>query len=236
MSDNFLHVLRTDPYVADSDGHINRRYYELCVLMMLRQALRGGNLWVINSRRYADPDTYLIPPEQWPAWRAEVCIQTGTPSNGEQRLAKRKAELKQRMAEVDRQLARRGGPLRIEQDKIVLTPFEAEGRPASADTLADAINERLPRVDITDILIEVDAWVQFSKHFKHASTGASCTGNSLLYLYACLLAQAGNFGLAQMADSSGIPYHQLVWFNTWHVRENTLRDAYTAMVNYHYQA
>jgi len=221
-------------YVIGKDGNISRRYYELCVLWVLRRALRGGNLWVENSRRYADPETYLIPAAPWPKWRAEVCQQTATPANGAQRLAERKAELEQFLAEVDQQLSRRGGPLRLEQGKIVVTPFEAEGRPASADALAEAINERLPRVDITDVLIEVDSWVGFSKHFKHASSGASCRDDALLYLYACLLAQAGNFGLAQMADSSGIPYHQLVWFNTWHIRENTLRDAYTAMVNYHY--
>lgn len=222
------------PYVIDKEGNISRRYYELCVLWVLRQALRGGNLWVKNSRRYADPETYLIPAKQWPKWRAEVCAQTRTSANGEQRLAERKAELERLMAKVNQQLSRRGGPLRLEQGKIVLTPFEAEDRPASADALADAINERLPRVDITDILIEVDSWIKFSEHFKHASNGESCSGDSLLYLYACLLAQAGNFGFAQMADSSNIPYHRLAWFNTWHIRENTLRDAYTAMVNYHY--
>jgi hypothetical protein len=138
---------------------------------------------VEHSRRYADPETYLIPAEQWPTWRTEVCGQTGTPVNGEHRLAERKAELERLMVEVNRQLSRRGRPLRLEPGKMVLTPFEAEGRPASADALADAINERLPRVDITDILIEVDAWVQFSTHFKHASGGESCSGSALLYLY-----------------------------------------------------
>jgi hypothetical protein len=58
-------------YVVDREGHISRRYYELCTLWMLRQALRAGDVWVEHSRRYADPDTYLIPVTEWPArrWR-----------------------------------------------------------------------------------------------------------------------------------------------------------------------
>ena len=49
------------PYIREPDGEISRRYYELCTLWHLRSALRSGRVWVEHSRRYADPDTYLIP-------------------------------------------------------------------------------------------------------------------------------------------------------------------------------
>ena len=39
-------------------------------------------VWVEHSRRYADPDTYLIPPAEWPSRRLEVIRQTGTPGRG----------------------------------------------------------------------------------------------------------------------------------------------------------
>ena len=38
-----------------------------------------------------------------------------------------------------------------------------------------------------------------------------------------------------MAQNADIPYHQLVWYTTWYIRENTLRGAFTAMVNYHHR-
>jgi hypothetical protein len=41
------------PFIHDSEGQIQRRYYELCVLWELRRALRSGNLWLEGSRRYA---------------------------------------------------------------------------------------------------------------------------------------------------------------------------------------
>ncbi len=43
-----------------------RRAYELCVLSTLRDALRAGNIYLPTSRRYADPETYLIPHSDWP--------------------------------------------------------------------------------------------------------------------------------------------------------------------------
>jgi Domain of unknown function (DUF4158) len=70
------------PYIREQDGTISRRYYELCTLWSLRSALRAGNIWVAHSRRYTNPDTYLIPPQEWPRWRPEVVRQTGTPSPG----------------------------------------------------------------------------------------------------------------------------------------------------------
>jgi hypothetical protein len=45
------------PYVVAPDGRIDRHYYELCALWELRGALRAGNVWVANSRRYAAPET-----------------------------------------------------------------------------------------------------------------------------------------------------------------------------------
>jgi hypothetical protein len=51
------------PYVLDKEGKIDRHYYEMCVLWELRGALRAGDVWLEGSRRYANPETYLIPRE-----------------------------------------------------------------------------------------------------------------------------------------------------------------------------
>jgi hypothetical protein len=68
------------PSVVTADGHLDRHYYELCVLWELRNALRAGNVWLDSSRRYANPETYLIPKDRWPALRLEVCQQISLPA------------------------------------------------------------------------------------------------------------------------------------------------------------
>ena len=65
--------------------------------------------------------------------------QTGTPTQGLARLEAREAELDSAMAQVERLLARRDSHVRIEEDRLVLTPLEAAPRPASAEALADRI-------------------------------------------------------------------------------------------------
>ena len=222
------------PYMREPDGGISRRYYELCTLWHLRSALRAGNVWVAHSRRYANPDTYLIPPAEWPRWRPEVIRQTGTPSDGALRLAEREAELAHAMAQVEQLLARKDSPVRVEKDAIVLSPLEADPRPASAEALAEHITERLPRVGLPELLIEVDTWTHFSTRLVHAA-GADALQPALLpHLYASVLAHACNFGLEQMAQSTDLSYRRLAWCTTWHLREDTLKAAVTALVNYHH--
>jgi TnpA family transposase len=223
------------PYIREPDGEISRRYYELCTLWHLRSALRSGRVWVEHSRRYADPDTYLIPRAEWPSRRLEVIRQTGTPGEGLQRLVEREVALEACMAEVEKLLARKDSHVRIEDDAIILSPLEAEHRPASAEALEDLITARLPQVELSELLIEVDAWTHFSDHFVHAASAETRRPTLLPHLYASILAHACNFGLEQMAHSTDISYQQLAWCTTWYLREETLEAAFTTLVNYHHK-
>jgi hypothetical protein len=223
------------PYIREPDGGISRRYYELCTLWHLRSALRAGSIWAEHSRRYFNPDTYLIPQGEWPRWRSEVVRQTGTSSQGLERLHEREAELETAMAQVERLLARKDSHLRIEEDQLVLSPLEASPRPARADALADRIAERLPRVELPELLIEVDTWTHFPRHLVHAADMDGVRPALLPHLYASVLAHACNFGLEQMAHLTDLAYDHLAWCTTWYLREETLKAAFAALVNYHYR-
>lgn len=223
-------------YVVGQRGKLDRRYYELAVLWELRLALRSGDIYVEQARRHADPNTYLIPPDLWPAQRPEVIRLTQTGPVGAARLQEREAELRVLAERVERLHTDRHSWLRREKGKWRLAPLEDEGRPASAEALEEAIVARLPRLDITDLLIEVDHWTRFSDRFVHASAGLPSQGEQeMTYLYAALLAQGCNFSLAQMSRSRGLAHHRLVYTTTWYLRDDTLKRANTALVNYHHR-
>jgi hypothetical protein len=143
------------PYVLTPEGHLNRHDYELCVLWELRNALRAGNVWLPSSRRYANTETYLIPRTQWPALRPEVCQQLQLPEDPTARFTAREQELAELFARVDPLLAQ-DGKVRMEDGTLVISPLAAEERPASAIALEQQIDERLPYVDLSEVLIEVD--------------------------------------------------------------------------------
>src|SRR5262249_24534534 len=118
------------PYTREPDGTVSRRYYELCTLWHLRSALRAGNIWVAPSRRYANPDTYLIPRGGGPRWRLEVTGKPGPPGEGPRRRAEGEGEWACAMADVERFLPRKNSHVRVKKAEIVLSPLEAAPRPA----------------------------------------------------------------------------------------------------------
>jgi hypothetical protein len=228
--------LKWRPYVVDRRGRLDRHYYELCALWELRGALRGGNVWVQPSRRYANPDTYLIPQDRWPTLRPEVCQQIRAPADGAQRLEERGRELGELLPRVDRMLARTGkGDVRMAHGALVVPALEAEDLPASTQRLQASMTDHLPLVDLPNLLIEVDQWTGFSHHLRHLHGGEPRRRDFLPVLYATLLAQGCNFGFARMAQMADLPADRLAWCTTWYLREDTLKAAITTLVNFHYQ-
>jgi TnpA family transposase len=56
----------------------------------------------------------------------------------------------------------------------------------------------------------------------------------LRHLYAAILAQGCNIGLTKMAQIADLSYDRLAWCTTWYLREDTLKAAVAAIVNFQY--
>ena len=56
-----------------TEAGVDRRFYELCVLSELKNALRSGDMWVQGSRQFKDFDEYMLPAGRF------VSLQEGRP-------------------------------------------------------------------------------------------------------------------------------------------------------------
>jgi TnpA family transposase len=222
------------PYVVDPVGRIDRHYYELCTLWELRGALCAGDVWVSSSRRYANPDTYLIPKDLWASLRQQVCQQVHAPEDGAICLEQRGRELAELFRRVDRLLTRHA-TVRMEKGRVVVSRLEAEERPERVERLEDEVASRLPLIDLPELLIEVDQWTGFSRHLRHLNDREPRLHDFLPVLYAALLSQGCNFGFAHMAQMAEIPADRLAWCTTWYLREETLKAATDTLVNFHHR-
>ena len=221
------------PFVVGADDQVDR--HELCALWELRRALRAGDVWLPQSRRYADPESYLIPKVRWLELRPEVCEIVGTPADGTTRLTERQHELEELLGRFDRRMPEGDGCIRLEEERLVVGKLPAEDVPSSVDELEGLVDERLPLVELPDLLLEVDGWTGFSRAFEHAGKSEPRSKDLLINCHASVLAQACNFGLTRMARIADLTYAQLAWCTTWYLREETLRAANTAVVNEHFR-
>ncbi|CAN5445908.1 hypothetical protein BH10ACI1_BH10ACI1_08530 [soil metagenome] len=246
-------------YVFDDQQRIVKKYYELCVLFELRTKLRSGDIWVEGSRRYARLDSYLIPTEDWSEMRPAICELLSLPEDGTVRLQLRQAELQELYGQFDRFFdellikhkkksmetdnfpahfnpadhLNRKVQIRMENGKLIVTKLPGEELTPSSEALKELVSNRLPEIELTDLLIEVDGWTQFSKYFEHPSGNEPRSPDSLRHCYASILAQACNFGFAQMQRMSGLTYRKMAWYSTWYLREETLKAAFSELVNFH---
>ena len=193
------------PYMEDKDGYISRRYYEICLLWQLRNAFRAGDIWVENSRKYADPESYLIPKERWGNLKDEYCRVTGLSEKVETRLEKMKGELENLLVKVNKKMPNYKD-VRIENENLKITPFEAMPVPKSVKELRKLITEHLPRVDLVELLVEVDNWTKFTDCFTHVRGYKPKNKDLSTYFYASIIAQACNFELTRMAEIADLSY------------------------------
>ena len=92
------------------------------------------------------------------------------------RLHERQAELESILARLDRGFPQ-NDYVRLVGDDLTIAPVRGEDTPESAEQLRDHIVERLPKVDLRELLIEVDRWIGFTAR-SSTRAGQAAAGRS----------------------------------------------------------
>ena len=229
---------RWEPYVFGEDGAIDRRNFEINLLSELKDHLKSGDVWVSGSNKFKDFEDYLIPRPVWEETRASFIsdLPGGIDPDPRAYLKSKTNKLHQELCRVARLLPR--GLLegvKLKDGKITVTrPKRLE--PKGMKEFRRRIYRFLPRIRLTDLIVEVDSWTSFSERFTHVRSGEPCTSRELIY--AAILADGTNLGLTRMAEATDDPqvsYKRLAWAADWHVREETYQKAIAEIVNAHYR-
>src|SRR5437764_11628793 len=82
-------------------------------------------------------------------------------------IAERKEALHRELTKVEKLMAEEKLPdVRQVKGKLVITPL-AKVVPDEVEALTGQIYDVSPRIKLPDLLLEVDAWTGFSRHFTH---------------------------------------------------------------------
>jgi len=213
-------------------GEIDRKAYELCAFFELRDRLRAGDIWIEGSRQYQSFESELIPEPTFSLLKAEGPLPIAIDTNVETYLAGRRAALDRELEDVGK-LAEQGklDGVDLTGGELVISPVQAS-TPPEAEKLKETAYALLPATKITDVLLEVDAWTNFTSCFTHQRNGRPCDNKPALL--SAVLADGINLGLNRMADAlRGITYRQLALAHDWHIREESYRAALARLIDAH---
>ncbi len=213
-----------------TDEGVDRRFYELCTLSELKNALRSGDIWVQGSRQFKDFDEYLLPVQKFASLRQADALSLAVITDCESYLQDRLLFLGQQLETVNRLAKADALPEAIiTETGIKMTPL-TNSVPEAAGALMQKAYGLLPHLKITELLTEVDEWTGFTSRFTHIKSGKTASDKTLVL--ATILADAINLGLTKMAESCpGTTYAKLSWLQAWHILDETYSAALADLVN-----
>lgn len=221
---------RWESLVHTPEG-LDRRFYELCVLSELKNSLRSGDIWVQGSRQFKDFEEYLLPAQRFTVQREQKELGLAVETDCERFLQTRLSLLERELATVERLATANELPDAAvnSSGRLKITPLD-NAVPDEAEALMQQAYGLLPHLKITELLLEVDSWTGFTRHFKHLKSGAEADDQHLLLT--TILADAINLGLSKMAESCpGTTYAKLTWLQAWHIRDETYSAGLAELVN-----
>jgi TnpA family transposase len=218
------------------NGIVDRRAWSLCLVDRLRGSLRRRDVFGVPSLRFADPRIGLLDGASWEAARPTVCRTLGKSQNAAEEIGRLTERLDQAFRSVAGNLPKNAS-VRIEQtdagDDLVLTGLDRLEEPASLVALRDAVAARLPRVDLPELLLEIDARSGFAGAFTHASEADARARDLPTTVCAVLLAEACNTGLEPLVrpDVPALRRSRMSWVRQNYLRAETLTDANAKLVS-----
>jgi hypothetical protein len=218
-------------------GEVDRRAYTLCVVARLRDALARHDVFVDKSMHWVDPRVQLLAGNEREAARSRVCRMLRLSPTANEELALLREELDQTYRHTAERFADNEA-VRVERedgrDALVLSPLDALDEPRSLIDLRDNVAARLPRVDLPDMLLEVDGWTEFTKDFSHASEGHACVEDLAISICALLIAEVCNLGYEPLVRPgiAALTRGRLSWVAQNYVRGETIAAANARLVDY----
>ena len=217
---------------------VHRPAFVVCIAYQLQQALKRREVFVVRSHQHSDPRAQLLQGEAWEAKRADICRSLGLSKDPKVEIEKLTQQLDAAYKRVIKQL-KTDPSIELESVDSILTPVipPLESLPESSTfkQLDSNMTSRLPEIDLSELLLEVNATTGFCDSMILASEGISKLEDHALSVCAVLVAQACNIGLKAVAQLGhpALNLGRLAWVQQNYVRSDTILRANATLVEEH---
>jgi len=215
-------------------GKLDRAIWEIALAFVVRDALRAGSLFLVQSRDHVSFWNLVYDDRKWQQTREQAYQRLDLPTDGRVFLTKLTAEFDRAVRAAEQGLhANRFAS--VKDGRLKLKKRDAMAIPRALRELRATISTSLPRVRIEDLLQDVDEWCRFTSAFQPLGGYQPHGGDPHRSLLATLIAHGTNLGLAAMSQSvDTLTAEALQDTSRWFLRDATIKAANTILVDHHH--
>ena len=221
-----------ETHVLDAEGHIaDPRAYVFSIIDAWRAAMKRRDIFANPGTRYGDPRRGMLEGATWQASRLVVCRALNRSLDAETEIA----GLTRLLDDAYRLVADRAAnnpDLRFETEKgrtrIVVAPLDRLEDTETLRALRPAVQGRMPKAGMPDLLLEIMRRTSFAKAFTHLSERQARVEHFEISLCAALVAGACNIGIEPVSRRE-----RLAWVSQNFIRPETIASANAGIVSAH---
>lgn len=223
--------------VIDPDGKVNKKGYVLCFLDRFQDALRRRDIYVEGSDRWGDTRAKLLQGSEWQANRIQVYRSLGHPLNPKEAVSGLASQLNGAYKDVIANFSNNEKVCIDHSSKrpsLTITHLDKIDEPPSLKKLKEGVQSLLPKVDLTELLLEVHTHTGFADEFTHVSESNAKADDIAISVCAVLMAEACNIGLEPLVKHHvpALTRHRLSWVKQNYLRAETLVKSNARLVDY----
>ncbi|HIB1875500.1 TPA: Tn3 family transposase, partial [Enterococcus faecium] len=221
-------------YIQEHPEQVNK-----CVLIaaveLLIQSFKRHDIYIPQSILYNNPMDCLIDEKTWDQQKEILLEQLNLPSSAHEICLRLENDL-----ELSYKEALNRWPTskmaRIENsDHLIISRLQKSYEKKEDKAFKLRIQQLLPKIDLTDLLLEVNQQLMLTRSFTHLSDKDTKMKNLDISLLAVLLSEACNIGFSPVSKEGidSLKYDRLVYVNHHYIRIDTLSGANQKIIHAH---
>lgn len=183
------------------EGCVDRNAYVFCVLELFHAGLKRRDIFAKVSDRFADPRARLLSDEAWEAVKGPVLSALLLPQDPGELLQAHAAELDEAWRRTAAGLEGNDS-LTVDADgRLHLGKDDALEDPPSLTDLRQRVESMIPRIDLSELILEVMSWhPEFGAAFTSVTGSRARLADLHVSVAALLTAHSLNVGLSPVID------------------------------------
>jgi TnpA family transposase len=223
--------------IYDENNCITKQAYTLCVLQQLQDSLRRRDIYVERSERWSDTREKLLQGAAWQANRIQVSRSLGHSLVASEVIEKLTSQLDKSYKQIAANFSENTAITIDNSGKntaLTITNLDKLEESEALVQFKEQIAALLPKIDLTELILEIHAHTGFANEFNHISEANSRAADLSISICAVLIAEACNIGLEPLIKSHipALTQIRLNWVKQNYLRAETIANANAKLVNY----